>query len=61
MKHANGDIYVGQWKAGKATGFGVFLDNNGSMYRGKWLDDAYHGKGIETWDNNAIKYNGDFV
>ncbi len=38
MTHANGDIYQGEWKDGKANGQGVFVDTNGSMYEGEWLD-----------------------
>ena len=56
MKHANGDIYQGEWKNGKANGEGVFVDTNGSMYKGQWLNDVYHGTGTETWNHNTIKY-----
>ena len=31
------------------------------MYRGEWLNDQYHGNGIETWNYNTIKYEGNFV
>lgn len=34
MTHSNGDIYQGEWKEGKANGFGVYIDTEGSMYRG---------------------------
>lgn len=61
MTHANGDVYQGEWKEGKANGFGVYVDQNGSMYRGEWLNDQYHGKGTETWNFGAIKYEGEFV
>jgi len=60
MTHANGDIYQGEWKQGKANGQGTFVDTNGSMYKGQWLNDVYHGKGIETWNYGAIKYEGEF-
>lgn len=39
----------------------MFVDNTGNMYKGEWLDDKYHGKGIECWNNNTIVYTGDFV
>jgi len=31
------------------------------MYKGEWLNDLYHGKGIESWNYNTIQYEGDFV
>lgn len=31
------------------------------MYKGEWLDDQYHGQGVETWNYGAIKYEGEFV
>ena len=61
MTHQNGDIYQGEWRDGKANGFGVYVDTNGSMYRGEWLNDQYHGNGVETWNYNTIKYEGTFV
>jgi hypothetical protein len=60
MTHANGDIYQGEWRNGKANGFGIFVDTNGSMYEGQWLDDQQHGFGTESWNYNKIKYVGDF-
>jgi hypothetical protein len=36
IQHANGDIYHGEWKEGKANGKGVLIDQNGSMYEGEW-------------------------
>jgi hypothetical protein len=60
MTHSNGDIYQGNWHEGKAFGFGVFIDNQGTMYKGQWQNDMYHGKGIETWNNNSVRYEGDF-
>ena len=61
MTHANDDVYQGQWKNGKANGYGVFVDTNGSMYEGQWLDDQQHGFGTESWNYNKIKYTGDFT
>jgi hypothetical protein len=34
-------------KEGKANGKGNLIDKNGSMYEGEWLNDQYHGKGVE--------------
>ena len=39
LQHANGDIYQGEWKGGKANGFGVFADTQGNLYRGQFKDD----------------------
>ena len=58
MTHANSDIYQGDWKPGKAKGYGVFVDTNGSMYEGEWLNDQQHGYGSESWNYNKIKYTG---
>ena len=43
MTHANGDVYQGLWRDGKAHGFGIFVDQQGSMYSGEWANDMYHG------------------
>lgn len=61
MTHANGDIYQGQWRDGKANGFGVYVDQQGHMYVGEWLNDQYHGEGCETWNYKQIKYEGNFI
>lgn len=31
------------------------------MYKGQWLNDMYDGEGVETWNNNTVKYEGDFA
>ena len=46
--------YVGQWKDGKADGFGIFnfVPNNTlayESYEGGWKANAMHGKGILIW------------
>ena len=61
MTHANGDVYQGEWKDGKAHGNGVFIDTKGSLYEGDWVEDLQQGKGVEIWDYNKIKDTGDFV
>lgn len=30
--HANGDIYDGNWKNGKAHGYGIFIHHTGGRY-----------------------------
>ncbi len=41
MKHGTGawvnqggDSYIGEWKEGNATGFGVYTEVNGAQYEG---------------------------
>lgn len=60
MIHANGDVYWGDWKDGKAHGEGVFCDNKGSLYEGQWENDLQHGNGVEQWNFGSIRYEGDF-
>lgn len=43
---ANGDVYVGEFKEGKAEGEGEFLYANGQTYRGQFKNGLRHGKGI---------------
>lgn len=31
------------------------------MFKGQWYNDMYHGKGVETWNNDSVKYEGDFA
>ena len=30
------------------------------MYDGDWINDQYHGLGVETWEYNKIIYSGEF-
>lgn len=51
---ASGDKFFGQWKDGKANGFGLFYysQNNSNLlesYEGEWLDNKKHGNGILAW------------
>ena len=39
MIHMDGDVYVGDWKDGKAHGYGEYTDADGTIYQGDWLDD----------------------
>ena len=45
MISANGDIYIGEWKNNKVSGFGKLERTNGYIYNGEWLDDLQHGQG----------------
>jgi hypothetical protein len=44
--HVDGDIYEGDWKDDKASGYGTYLHSNGAKYEGEWEDDYQHGKGV---------------
>lgn len=52
--------YVGETENNIATGSGVGVWTNGSIYRGEWKDNKPHGKGEFQWADGA-KYEGDFV
>lgn len=52
--------YLGETKGDKATGNGVGVWANGSIYRGEWKDNKPHGQGEFQWSDGA-KYKGDFV
>lgn len=51
--------YLGEIQNGKANGNGVGIWDNGSIYRGEWIDNVRHGKGVFSWADGA-KYEGDF-
>ena len=39
MLYPDGDIYSGEWEAGKAKGVGSFFNEKGVHYEGEWLND----------------------
>ncbi len=43
-KYANGDIYKGEWVAGKFSGFGSLVRFGGTEIKGYWKDGNYLGK-----------------
>ncbi|CDW89395.1 UNKNOWN [Stylonychia lemnae] len=51
------DSYVGEWKNGKADGFGVHTWSNGDQYEGEWKACMKHGKGVDLFANGD-SYNG---
>jgi hypothetical protein len=62
---ANGNKYFGQWKDGKANGFGIFYfsQNNSQFfesYEGNWLDNKKHGEGTLAWIFGD-RYEGEFI
>lgn len=53
------DLYIGDFKAGKRFGKGLYVWETGDRYEGYFVDDARMGKGVFVWKNND-KYEGDF-
>jgi len=37
--HADGDIYVGEWRNDKANGYGEYMHLEGTTYVGNWSED----------------------
>lgn len=52
--------YIGETENNIATGNGVGVWANASIYRGEWKQNHPHGKGIFEWADGA-KYEGDFI
>ncbi|MGQ0581617.1 MAG: MORN repeat-containing protein [Reyranella sp.] len=43
--------YVGQYRAGRMNGRGVFSRPNGDRYEGEFINDNFSGRGAYTWAN----------
>ena len=61
MLYPDGDIYSGEWEAGKAKGAGSFFNAKGVHYEGEWLNDQFHGRGVEYFDFDYGTYKGEFA
>ena len=48
-RHANGNVYVGNFVNGKKCGKGKMTFPDGCEYEGDWENDQKHGKGKYTW------------
>lgn len=57
MIHNDGNIYIGGWKQNKGDGYGEYYSKNGVVYKGEWLNDIQHGKGVEIYAEGE-EYNG---
>merc|ERR1712054_372861 len=57
--YANGNIYEGQWRAGKQHGQGRLTYKDGAAYEGQFKDDAFDGKGAFIESNGSI-FSGNF-
>lgn len=52
--YPNGDMYVGDWIGGKASGQGTYTSKaSGAMYAGQFAADTFSGAGTMTWTNGA--------
>eukprot|EP01012_Entosiphon_sulcatum_P034506 TRINITY_DN43774_c0_g1_i1.p1 TRINITY_DN43774_c0_g1~~TRINITY_DN43774_c0_g1_i1.p1 ORF type:complete len:564 (-),score=78.32 TRINITY_DN43774_c0_g1_i1:178-1656(-) len=43
-----------------ANGHGRFIEANGEVYVGEWLDDMRFGKGVHYYSNGQVEYDGDW-
>lgn len=53
-------FYDGEWKDGKAEGFGVMTWVNGDRYEGEWKEDMLNGQGTFSFPNGEI-YEGEWL
>lgn len=53
------DSYLGEWRAGKAHGYGVHSWANGDKYEGEWKSCCKHGRGTDTFGNGDT-YTGEY-
>ena len=56
---ADGDVYEGEWKAGKKEGRGIYLYANGDVYKGEYKADKKEGPGILRWADGNV-YEGEW-
>ena len=54
-----GSNYVGEWKNGKASGYGIYTWSKGEKYIGEHIDGKADGYGI-ILDQDGYKYIGEF-
>ena len=43
-----------------ANGHGIFVEKEGSIFEGEWVNDKQHGIGKEVWPLGNITYFGDY-
>ena len=46
MTMGNGDVYVGEWEAGKQHGRGALFAAKGRVYDGQWVEGKAQGAGV---------------
>ncbi len=52
---ASGNVYMGDFKNGKANGHGVYYYAKGGIYNGEWKEDLFDGKGIYIGNNTKYE------
>ena len=52
--YANGDVYEGLWRHGKAEGPGRYRWRNANEYDGQWLAGRMHGQGTLIWAKGVV-------
>jgi len=57
---SNGEYYLGNFKAGKLTGYGEYADTDGNHYEGDFLDDKKHGEGVLVSKNGNVVQRGNW-
>ena len=53
----DGDIYIGEWKHNKRTGYGRYTLSDGRVYEGQFLNGQYSGYGILK-QPDGVEYRG---
>ena len=54
-----GDVYVGDWKNGKAQGKGILKYKDGNTYFGDWREGKANGYGVMEY-SNGNRYKGEW-
>lgn len=47
------EVYMGEWKKDKRSGFGISERSSGLKYEGEWLDNLRHGYGCTTFPDGT--------
>ncbi|XP_077316336.1 junctophilin-2 [Lithobates pipiens] len=47
------ELYMGEWKKDKRSGFGISERSSGLKYEGEWLDNLRHGYGCTTFPDGS--------
>ncbi|CAE7902112.1 PIP5K4 [Symbiodinium microadriaticum] len=54
FEHADGDVFIGEWKRNAAEGLGRYTHAKlGITITGEWAEDVQHGFGVEMWAGGA--------
>ena len=59
-RHANQNVYIGEFFEGKVQGHGQFKWANGEEFDGQWVQGVRHGKGIWKGIHSNNVYVGDW-